>query len=207
MIGLPPHVCVPASCVPVEMSSYDELKMLVRTHDAHTSEVERVRREAAATLADVTRDKDTAVAAASAATAECARLTAELASLRDRRQRERKSAVAAGDAVQRDLEAAVGAALARESRRCARRLCLESGGRLARTLDASPDFCCPLTLPAQASQNSSFCAKQRRPTSARPIRRGRRSTPLTLQHGLRRRSGCEIWRRCARHVTRHGCAR
>ena len=54
------------------MSSYDELKMLVRTHDAHTSEVERVRREAAATLADVTRDKDAAVAAASAATAECA---------------------------------------------------------------------------------------------------------------------------------------
>ena len=130
MIGLPPHVCVPASCVPVEMSSYDELKMLVRTHDAHTSEVERVRREAAATLADVTRDKDTAVAAASAATAECARLTAELASLRDRRQRERKSAVAAGDAVQRDLEAAVGAALARESRRCARRLCLEAAAGL-----------------------------------------------------------------------------
>ena len=112
------------------MSSYDELKMLVRTHDAHTSEVERVRREAAATLADVTRDKDTAVAAASAATAECARLTAELASLRDRRQRERKSAVAAGDAVQRDLEAAVGAALARESRRCARRLCLEAAAGL-----------------------------------------------------------------------------
>ena len=99
-------------------ATYDELKAIVRSHEAQAAELARVRQEAATAVAEARTEKDKALAARSAATLEVKSLAAKIEALQERQQRDRRAAKSAEGVGQRNIEVALEAASAREASRC-----------------------------------------------------------------------------------------
>jgi hypothetical protein len=103
---------------------YDELRLLVNSADQQASNVARAEKAAAEKIEAASQRAVAAEAQAKAHQSECQRLLAELSSIREQAQRERRSGAADVAAARRDMEQTLKHEVSREAQRSAAELTL-----------------------------------------------------------------------------------
>jgi hypothetical protein len=103
---------------------YDELRLLVKSADQQASNVARAEKAAAEKIEAASQRAVAAEAQAKAHQSECQRLLAELSSIREQAQRERRSGAADVAAARRDMEQTLKHEVSREAQRSAAELTL-----------------------------------------------------------------------------------